>query len=587
MRASPWPLALIFATSSHAAALSARPALTGPPHASVRRSPRFSPCRAPPAVLQEGGGLPDLGLNRLWSRLSGTVNQVEEDRQIALANAPDPNEDVEFVPLVLVVGATGRTGRIIVRKLVLRGFRVAVLVRSLSSDTLNLLGSGVSYSYGDMTDYQTLLDAMEDVDKVIFCAGDSENHARELEGLKAVLRAFQDTRTFMYGEAEATKLTLFKLRKDADFAQWQVESSGDDIAQRLAEAGIGQQPAIAYWKRSPEGLHSNGVFVGRVFDTYLGSASISCGLRGKPRPLARLLPSEDNPLGAPEPELQHEEVAEGLTALDLGEYSGITIKAIGDGNVYTATIRTNAFESDGVEYQANFHAPMSTFSTARLPFSSFLPYRKGRRLSAADAPELDRRNIVGLALSFFPFRNDPEKTTGKFYLSVAHIKAYRKRDEPELVYLSDAGVGRHWRRQMTDAVLSSASANSTAVYSDASNATAAAPPTDGGVTVQERVQVKLQGEDLLRRSGLTYFIVRPSELEDRPGGGNIKISQDLADDAVMKKVSRTDVAEVIVSSLLDPRACNVACTLTSSEYAKVGPAQDISKMLEVMQPNRM
>eukprot|EP00967_Tisochrysis_lutea_P046090 scaffold55923_cov25-Tisochrysis_lutea.AAC.1 len=49
-------------------------------------------------------------------------------------------EDLEFVPQVLVVGATGRTGLIIVRKLLLRGFRVAVLVRSLSTDTLNRLG---------------------------------------------------------------------------------------------------------------------------------------------------------------------------------------------------------------------------------------------------------------------------------------------------------------------------------------------------------------------------------------------------------------------------------------------------------------
>lgn len=49
-----------------------------------------------------------------------------------------------------------------------------------------------------------------------------------------------------------------------------------------------------------------------------------------------------------------------------------------------------------------------------------------------------------VAISFLPMRNDPEKTTGKFYLSIAHIKAYRKRDEPEVVYVSDAGVGRYW-----------------------------------------------------------------------------------------------------------------------------------------------
>lgn len=520
----------------------------------------------------------------LWSRLLGTVDQEEEERQIALANAPASPEAVEFVPLVLVVGASGRTGRILVRKLVLKGFRVAVLVRSLSTDTLNLLGSGVSYSYGDMTDYKSLLDAMEDVDKVVFCASDSNDQARELLGLREVTRAFQDTRTFMYGEAEATKLTLFKLRKDTDFNQWQIESSGEEIAQRLADAGISQKPAISYWKRSPDGAHRNGIFVGKVFDTYLGSASVSCGLRGKTQLAKRLPSSISNPLGAPEQEIELVNDAE-VTALDLGEYSGITVKAIGDGKVYTVTVRTAIFEREGIEYQADFPAPSNTFSTARLPFSSFSAYRDGRRVSGTDAPELDRRNIVGLAFSFYPLRNDPTKTTGEFYLSVAHIKAYRKRDEPEFVYISDADVSGHWRRQMTEAVLSSASS-----VDEASNSSVSTVGEDGEslqTTQKERVQVKLEGEDLLRRSGLTYFIVRPGKLEDRPGGGRISISQDLPEDQV-GAVSRTDVAEVVVSSLLDPRACNVACTLTSSEYAQVdGKKQDISKLLEVMQPNRM
>merc|ERR1719440_1460601 len=116
--------------------------------------------------------------------------QLDDDYRAA------PAEDREYVPLVLVIGAAGRTGRIIVRKLVLQGFRVAVLVRSLSSETLNLLGSGVSYSYGDMLDYRSLLDAMEDVDKVVFAA-DTGRGDEELRGLSNVIRSFQDTRTFM------------------------------------------------------------------------------------------------------------------------------------------------------------------------------------------------------------------------------------------------------------------------------------------------------------------------------------------------------------------------------------------------------
>ena len=43
-----------------------------------------------------------------------------------------------------------------------------------------------------MTDYRSLLDAMEDVDRVIFAA-DGANNAEELDGLSNVLRSFQDT----------------------------------------------------------------------------------------------------------------------------------------------------------------------------------------------------------------------------------------------------------------------------------------------------------------------------------------------------------------------------------------------------------
>ena len=48
--------------------------------------------------------------------------------------------------------------------------------------------------------------------------------------------------------------------------------------------------------------------------------------------------------------------------------------------------------------------------------------------------------MVGLGLAFFPQRNDPDRCDGAFYLSLSHIKTYRRRDEPEIVYLSDASV---------------------------------------------------------------------------------------------------------------------------------------------------
>ena len=135
---------------------------------------------------------------------------------------------------------------------------MSVLVRSLATDTLNLLGSGVSYSYGDMGNYRSLLDAMEDVDKVVFAASAADGED-ELAGLQNVLRAFQDTRTFMYGEAEATKLSLFKFRKPDHFNRWAIESDGADdaVAKRLAAAGMRASPSVAYWKRSTSAAGSH------------------------------------------------------------------------------------------------------------------------------------------------------------------------------------------------------------------------------------------------------------------------------------------------------------------------------------------
>jgi len=537
-----------------------------------------------------------------------------------------PEADTEFVPLVLVIGATGRMGRLIVRKLVLQGFRVSVLVRSLSSETLNLLGSGVSYSYGDMTDYRSLLDAMEDVDRVIFAA-DAEDD-EELDGLQAVLRSFQDTRTFMYGDAESTKLSLFKMRRDRDFNRWRVEASSGDVASRLQSAGVGPKPSTVLWKRS--GAHRNGVFVGRVFDTYLGAAVIGCSLSGlllgatpvtfgaveaaapaslpasdvverrvdvtdgkaytraefideyggtRQWDVAKPAPTAAAAGGRGEGEIEGEvdrvvaAAAAAEVPLNLGEYSGLVIRAISDGKKYTAVLRTPEYARSGLEYHADFTATAATkrFDTVRLPFSTFVPVRDGRRV--LDAPELDRRQLVGLALAFYPQRNNPSQTTGEFYLSVANVKAFRKRDEPEIIYISDAEAAagdskedKGKRGTLADAEAAAARAQ-------------AAPP------ISARAQVKLRGERMLRSSGLTYFIVRPTQLTDAPSSRRLSFTQ--GSGPVTGTVSRADVAEVAVRSLLDPRACNVACTITESDT--VAPSmyeQDISKALEVLQPNR-
>jgi len=108
-----------------------------------------------------------------------------------------------YVPEVLVVGATGEIGRLVVKRLLLNGrFRVRVLVRDLYSRTLNMLGTGVTYCQGDLSDIESLEYAVTDVDKIVFCAGapkkdesDFENRMKEYVKETLVMNDIDDAKS--------------------------------------------------------------------------------------------------------------------------------------------------------------------------------------------------------------------------------------------------------------------------------------------------------------------------------------------------------------------------------------------------------
>lgn len=100
--------------------------------------------------------------------LEGSSDGILTERNPSLERL----EQDSYVPEVLAVGATGDVGRLVVRRLLLEGrFRVRVLVRDLYSQTLNLLGTGVTYCQGDLNNMESLEYALTDVDKIVFCAG--------------------------------------------------------------------------------------------------------------------------------------------------------------------------------------------------------------------------------------------------------------------------------------------------------------------------------------------------------------------------------------------------------------------------------
>lgn len=67
---------------------------------------------------------------------------------------------------VLVVGGTGRVGRIVVRKLLLRGYPVRVMCRDLNDQAASMLPSSAELIKGDVGNMQDCFKACRGVDKV-------------------------------------------------------------------------------------------------------------------------------------------------------------------------------------------------------------------------------------------------------------------------------------------------------------------------------------------------------------------------------------------------------------------------------------
>uniref|UniRef100_A0A7S3VCL8 NAD(P)-binding domain-containing protein n=1 Tax=Chaetoceros debilis TaxID=122233 RepID=A0A7S3VCL8_9STRA len=211
---------------------------------------------------------------------SGTAGSTDV---LSLLNESENNND-GYIPEVLVIGATGAIGRLVVRQLVRSPkFRVRVLVRDLYSQTLNMLGTGVTYCQGDLGSVESLEYAVTDVDKIVFCAGpprrdeddfkskfeefvkenlsqsdgsegddDGEEEVnQEVEyfqlmtdtlevraklaqqvddvGMQNLVRAWCDVRHADYGTSQAAKRSLFKFQdREEDFYLFDINVDDDD-----------------------------------------------------------------------------------------------------------------------------------------------------------------------------------------------------------------------------------------------------------------------------------------------------------------------------------------------------------------------
>merc|ERR1719359_2672972 len=126
---------------------------------------------------------------------------------------------------VLVAGATGRVARVVCNKLLLRGYKVRALVRTVDEENLAKLPAAVEIVQGDVTDMKSVSTAARGCDKIICCirAPPMRRILREVEvqGVRNLAEALMTHKNVMQ----------MRLREEANLAQGIAEMGpGSDAA---------------------------------------------------------------------------------------------------------------------------------------------------------------------------------------------------------------------------------------------------------------------------------------------------------------------------------------------------------------------
>lgn len=409
---------------------------------------------------------------------------------------------------VLVTGATGRVGRVLVRKLLLRGYKVRALVRRRGSDGVvdtDAIPQVVEVVYGDIGDYKVCRAAVEGVDKVICCSAARTALTSDLNrvddaGVANLARAFLDSRNAASRRAgsvaPSSKIDVADFKQEVYHPLWDIEHVGPpdeqlaktgfyaesrrrnlNKARDMAEAYIDEENAL--------------VFEGSVYSRD-GYAQV----------------------GAPLQDLPHGKSLQGT--------EGLVLRLKGDAHQYSAIVEL----ADGQSYTTKF-STRNGYSVVRLPWSTFLPGK-----GAEDSVPLDPAAVAHLSLRFDPKIRVLEQVTQpgqsmfdssghRFSLALDWVKALPGGEETDFVLVSCAGAKR-------------------AELSEAER--------------ERLVSAKRRGEAALRNSGLGYTIIRPGPLAEEAGGYKALVFDQ--GNRITEKVACADVADVCLKALHDGTARN-------------------------------
>nr|GME16636.1 uncharacterized protein LOC109187669 [Ipomoea batatas] len=355
---------------------------------------------------------------------------------------------------VLVVGATSRVGRIVVRKLMLRGYTVKALVRSADQEVAEMLPTSVELVIGDVGEPSTLADAVQGCNKIIYCATARSTVTVDLnrvdyQGVYNLTKALQDYNNKLAqmraGKSSKSKLLIAKFKSEDSLNEWEVRQ-GTYFQDVIATKYDGGMDAKFEFTETGEAVFSGYVFT-----------------RGGYVELSKKL---SLPLG-----------------YTLDRYEGLVFSVGGNGRSYIVILE--AGPSVDTTQSKMYFARISTkagFCRVRVPFSSFRPVNP-------DDPPLDPFLVHTLTIRFEPRRqrsiegpDGVQQDLRSFKLILEYIKALPTGQETDFVLVSCTGLGIEPSRR------------------------------------EQVLKAKRAGEDSLRKSGLGYTIIRPGPLMEEPGG---------------------------------------------------------------------
>lgn len=407
---------------------------------------------------------------------------------------------------VLVVGATSRIGRIVVRKLMLRGYSVKALVRKADEDIVDVLPRSVEIVIGDVGDANTLKAAVEGCNKIIYCATARSTITADLfrvdhQGVYNITKAFQDYNNKLAqlraGKSSKSKLLLAKFKSEESLNGWEVRQ-GTYFQDVVAAKYDGGMDAKFEYTETGEA-----VFSGYVF-TRGGYVELSTKL--------------SLPLGS-----------------TLDRYEGIILSVGGNGRSYVLILEAgpSADTTQSKLYFSRF-STKAGFCRVRIPFSSFRPVKP-------DDPPLDPFLVHTLTIRFEPRRQRPvegpaagvkQQDLRSFKLILEYIKALPTGQETDVILVSCTGSGIEPTRR------------------------------------EQVLKAKRAGEDSLRRSGLGYTIIRPGPLKEEPGGQRALIFDQ--GNRITQAISCADVADICVKALHDSTARNKSFDVCYEYVAEQG-----------------